>query len=38
VIRGQEVAAQYFSLPEYTVEFLDEFDEAVGILFTVGGF
>jgi len=38
VIHGQEGAAQHFSLPEYAVEFLDEFDEAVGILFTAGGF
>lgn len=38
LIHGHEVAAQHFSLPEYAVEFLDEFDEAVGILLAAGGF
>jgi len=35
---AQELAAQHFPLPDYPVELLDEFDEAVGILLTAGGF
>ena len=34
----REVAALDFSEPDGAVEFLDEFDQAVGILLPAGGF